>query len=224
MSDYHVLDLFAGLGGFSQAFANSPRWDVTTVELESEFNPDIQADVLELTPSDLPNPDVILAGHPCTLFSTAGNHGEWDMDAQEPTGERAQRHVTMLYHTLGLIRALSPAYWYLENPRRSRLRWVFRPPDEWVSYCQYGRDYQKDTGLWGNHAPMTFKKCAGSGGACHRRNVEHDGTAACAPMDRDHAERSKVPFQLSEAIRDACEAALDGDAPVQTTADEWVSP
>jgi len=28
-AEYHVLDLFCGLGGFSQAFADSDRWSVT---------------------------------------------------------------------------------------------------------------------------------------------------------------------------------------------------
>jgi len=223
MSEYNVLDLFAGLGGFSQAFEESERWDVTTVEISPEFDPDIQADMLDVTPTDLPDADVILAGHPCTMFSTAGNHDKWDMDAKEPTGDRAKRHVAMLFHTLGLIKALAPAYWYLENPRLSRARWLIGPPDEWVSYCQYGRDYQKNTGLWGDHAPgMTFRKCRGPGANCHKTNVEDDGTAACAPMSRDHAERSKVPYDLSDAIREACERALDGNAPRDTTVDEWV--
>ena len=40
MSEYHVLDLFCGLGGFSQAFEESDRWHVTTVDIEARFDPD----------------------------------------------------------------------------------------------------------------------------------------------------------------------------------------
>jgi hypothetical protein len=204
-SERVCVDLFAGLGGFSQAFTESNRWRVVTVDYEQKFNPDIQADMMNVEPRDLPDADVVLAGHPCTLFSTAGNHDEWDMDAKEPTGERAKRHTAMVYHTLGLIHALSPDYWYLENPRRSRIRWLLGPPRDWVSYCQYGRDYQKDTGLWGEHAPgMEYKKCQNN--ACHVPNAEDDGTSAIASMDTsDHAERSKVPYELSREIRDAVE-------------------
>lgn len=220
-AEYCVLDLFSGLGGFSAAFSDSDKWDVTTVELNPEFEPDICEDVHNLRPSDLPDADVVLTGHPCTLFSTAGNHDEWDLDRRVPTGDRAKQHVAMLFHTLGLIHAISPTYWYLENPRRSRIRWFIGPPDNWVSYCQYGKDYQKDTGLWGHHAPMTFRKCPGRGAKCHKSNTETDGTCAVASMDRNsHANRSKVPHQLSEAIRDACEAGLDGTAAEQTTLTE----
>ncbi len=60
---------------------------------------------------------VILVGQPCPLFSTAGNHDQWD--GKEPVGERAKEHVAMVYHTLGLVKALNPDFWFLENPRGS---------------------------------------------------------------------------------------------------------
>ena len=66
------LDLFAGLGGFSVAFEESPDWRVVSVDNRRETDPNIVADVMNLAPSDLPNAKVVLAGHPCTLFSTAG--------------------------------------------------------------------------------------------------------------------------------------------------------
>jgi len=65
MSDYRVLDLFAGLGGFSSAFEDLERWAVTTVDIDERFDPDIQADVFELRPSDFSGRsfDVVLV-HP----------------------------------------------------------------------------------------------------------------------------------------------------------------
>ena len=204
------LDLFAGVGGFSEAFEEADGWEVVTVDVEEKFDPDICADVLDLRPEDLPDADVVLVGHPCTLFSTAGNHDEWDLKNRRPTGDRAKRHVAMLFHTLGLVHAISPEYWYLENPRRSRINWLIGPPTEWVTYCQYGTDYQKPTGLWGDHAPgMTYRRCK-RGDPCHTSNTENDGTCAIASMDRsDHAARSKVPYELSKAILDAVEGRLD---------------
>ena len=54
------LDLFSGLGGrrdvehgFSSAFQAADGWDVITVDILDEFNPDLCADVLSLRPSDL---------------------------------------------------------------------------------------------------------------------------------------------------------------------------
>lgn len=221
MPEYRVLDLFCGLGGFSAAFEESDRWGVTTVDIEDRFDPDIRADVMDLRPSDFEQDfDVVLAGHPCTLFSTAGNHDEWDMQSQTPVGERAQDHLAMLYHTLGLVQALAPTYWYLENPRRSRIQWYLGKPDEWVSYCQYGKDYQKDTGLWGDHAPgMTYRKCSDDG--CHKSNTDSDGYSAIQSMPSDSGVRAKIPYPLSEAIRDACERALDGEVPEQAPLAEF---
>ena len=220
MEQYHVLDLFAGLGGFSQAFAESERWDVTTVEIDPEFNPDRVADVFNLRPSDFDTDfDVVLASPPCTVFSPAGNHDLWDHNAKQPIAPKSRDHVALVHHTLGLIHGLSPRFWYLENPR-GRLRWVLDEPTGTVTYCQYGRDYQKPTCLWGDHAPMMYQSCP-RGGDCHTRNVDHDGTSATAPMDGDHAERSKVPYQLSAAIRDACEDALEGSSVTQAGIEQF---
>jgi site-specific DNA-cytosine methylase len=212
----HCLDLFAGVGGFSAAFRDSENWVVTTVEREEKFTPDICADVFDLAPTDLPDADVILASPPCTLFSEAGNHDQWNIKERTPAGDRARKHITLVYHTLGLIRAMSPGYWYLENPR-GRLRWVIGEPTGTVSYCQYGREYWKPTDLWGDHAPgMTYRYCS-KGSSCHQHihsGVQH-GRPATAGMSSDHAERSKVPYELSESIL----AAVEGRG-VQSTLTE----
>lgn len=224
------LDLFAGLGGrpdvehgFSSAFQTADGWDVVTVDINEEFDPDLCADVLELEPADLLaeigdyDVLVVLAGHPCTLFSTAGNHDEWDLESRQPVGERARRHVAMLFHTVGLIRALAPDFWYLENPKRSRAKWLIGPPDATVTYCQYGMDYQKPTGLWGDHAPgMTYRSCP-RGSDCHASNTKDDGTSAVESMPSDAGERSLFPRELSEEILSAVEKAIESPSPEQTT-------
>jgi len=215
---YAVLDLFCGLGGFSAAFADSDRWDVTTVDIEPGFDPDICADVMDLRPSDFETDlDVIVASPPCQYLNSAGNHDKWDFETRTPAAPESRHAVALFHHALGLIHGLAPRFWYVENPRASRIQWSLRPPDEWVTYCQYGTEYQKPTGLWGEHAPMTFRRCQ-SGGACHVSNTADDGSEAINSMnDINQAERAKVPYDLSKSIRDACEAALDGDAPEQTT-------
>jgi len=43
----HCLDLFAGLGGFSQAFEEAEGWEVTTVDIQERFGTDICADVMD---------------------------------------------------------------------------------------------------------------------------------------------------------------------------------
>jgi site-specific DNA-cytosine methylase len=210
-----LLDLFAGLGGFSAAFAEADGWEVVTVDVDERFGPDIQADVLDLRPADLPEADLVLASPPCTVFSTAGNHDLWDFDTHEPLNEPAHEHVTLAYHTVGLIRGLAPEYWFLENPR-GRLRWFFGEPAGEITYCQYGCEYMKRTDLWGEHPPMTYRHCSRNS-KCHSGNVEYDGTSATRVLGDTPAERAKVPRELSEAILEAVKEAYANPPPEQMT-------
>lgn len=219
------LDLFSGLGGFSAAFADADGWDVYTVDLDPEerFGPDLRADVMDLRPADLLDLVgeydvlVVLASPPCTDFSMAASRYEKIVDG-EPQTASARESVALVYHTIGLIRALSPDYWFLENPT-GYLRQIIGNPVGRVTYCQYGEDYMKPTDLWGDHPPgFSYLSCS-FGDACHEHNTdgEHGGLGNCDVIGNDPAERAKVPYDLSEAIRDACDAALDGDAHEQAT-------
>jgi hypothetical protein len=212
MSEYDVLDLFAGLGGFSQAFVDSERWGVTTVEIEAEFEPDIVADVFELRPSDFDTDfDVVLASPPCTQFSRAAwSHGKRVETDGTPLTDEAAEAIGLVYHTLGLIRGLSPEYWFVENPFGA-LRWVIGEPEGQLDQCAYGHYTQKTTDLWGEHPPIEYRRCD------HDTHTDERGITDFELGPSDPAERAKVPYGLSEAIRDACEAGLDGEAPVQTT-------
>lgn len=209
------LDLFAGLGGFSAAFEDSPNWEVMTVDIEDRFEPDICADVLDLRPTDLPNADVVLAGHPCTYFTTIrsttkGGDDAWDGD--QPASEACRRHVAMVYHTIGLIRSLAPDYWFLENPR-GRLRTVIGEPECTVWYCQYGGETAKPTDLWGNHPPsFDARRCHYGNDACHHIKTksykEHGGGSDNRQgilTETDPAKRSEMPHGLSAAILEAVE-------------------
>jgi len=235
MSEYAALDLFCGLGGFSAAFEDSDRWDVTTVDIEPEFGPDIVADVFDLRPSDFGKEfDVVLASPPCTQFSLAASSLERFVDGEPQTDDAADA-VALAYHTLGLVRGLSPDYWFVENPQ-GFMRQVIGDPAGRVTYCQYGTDYMKPTDLWGEHPPgFSYLSCS-YGDACHAYNTdqEHGGKGNCEVMDKSRsasqqttsgsnaAERAKVPYQLSESIRDACEAALDGDALEDAEISHWI--
>jgi len=222
MSEYRALDLFCGLGGFSSAFDDSDRWAVTTVDIEARFDPDIRADVFDLRPSDFDAEfDVILASPPCTQFSIAASRYERIVDS-EPQTPGAQDAVALVYHTLGLIRGLSPAFWVLENPQ-GYLRQIIGEPAGRVTFCQYGANWMKPTDLWGDHPPgLSYLACS-YGDGCHTDNTEqeHGGLGNCiASGTRDPAERAKVPYDLSGSIREACEAALDGEVAEQVELSE----
>jgi len=198
-----VIDLFCGLGGFSSSFEESPEWDVFTVDIEARFNPDKQADVLDLRPSDLPEAKVILASPPCTTLSIAGNHTDHYVNG-EPHSEEAKEHVALAYHTVGLIEALAPDYWFLENPR-GRMRRYLGEPTGTVTLCQYGYDWQKPTDLWGTHPPsMEYRTCP-KGAECHAAGPSGFDSDEGTTHERDPAERAKLPRALSESVLNAVE-------------------
>jgi len=209
MGEKICLDLFAGLGGFSQAFEEHPDWTVVTVEISNRFEPDIQADVMNLRPNELPDADVVLASPPCTQFSrVAWSHGKRvETDGTPKTGA-ASDAIALVYHTLGLIKAINPEYWFLENPRGA-LRWVIGEPTATVDYCRYGHYTQKQTDLWGNHpTSFEYKKCN------HGSHSRRDGVTDFELGPSDPAERAKVPRELSKEVLKSVEgdySVMQGD-------------
>lgn len=212
------LDLFSGLGGFSAAFADSDEWEVVTVDLDPDdrFDPDLRADVMDLRPADLfdaiglERDDievlVILGSPPCTDFSNL------QYIHQEPGYEPSGDSVALVYHAIGLIKSLSPDWWILENPQ-GMLRKVIGLPEAQVDYCAYGHYTKKPTDLWGDHPPMTYRRCP------HNRH-KTDGLTDFERGPSDPAERAKVPYDLSLAIREAVEDAYRNPPPEQATLTE----
>lgn len=215
------LDLFCGLGGFSAAFADSDDWTVVTVDIEERFDPDLQADVLDLRPADIldampvdewsdMDTFVVLASPPCTQFSPAQNlNGEHDPDPE---------HILLAYHALGLCEALPSDYWYLENPR-GRLRSYFDAPKATVTYCQYGDGRMKPTDLWGEHPPSFISRRCSYGDACHVNHRDGSNPTRHDMGMKTPAERSRVPYDLSQSILDAVENPEAGTV----LSDEWGS-
>jgi hypothetical protein len=224
-SDFSVVDLFSGLGGFSQAFEESNRWDVVTVDIKGEFDPDIQADIMELQPDDLEGPDVVLASPPCRRFSVAAINSTWDHSHERrpkhlPEMDDVAEFVAYVFRTLWLVQELKPRYWFLENPQGMLRKWIGAPVDQ-VHYCQYGSDFKKPTDLWGRHPPMNYRHCPGNPACGHvgnprEVNTFRDESRTRAVDSSNSAERAKVPYELSLAIRQAVEAAIENPPPEQT--------
>lgn len=77
-----VLDLFAGTGSATQAFADRGH-DVLTVDADDQFDVDIVTDVRELHWKEVVvtlrgRPHFIWASPPCTSFSTGSFRHHWD--------------------------------------------------------------------------------------------------------------------------------------------------
>lgn len=200
-----VIDLFSGLEGFSQAFSEDRDWEVVTVDFEERFSPDICGDVKKMGAKDLPDPDVVLASPPCKAFSVAAIGHYWK-DGYIPKKEFVVESTALVHHTLFLIHQLDPEYWFLENPR-GMLRNVIGEPEErgggTVTWCQYGAERMKPTDLWGDHPEsFRYRKCS-NGDDCHA-SASRGSRTGTQGVDGS-ADRAKIPYGLSKAIKSAVE-------------------
>lgn len=154
-----VLDLFAGLRGWSEPFAERGH-SVFTVEYDRSFpDIDLYRNILNLTADEIVSAaghefDIVLASPPCTAFTTMTMGRNWTMDG-EPRTPIAETGRALFLKTYDLIRSLSPTWWVIENPR-ARLRTLPFAPDimldaerQTVWYCRYGEQRAKPTDLWG---------------------------------------------------------------------------
>ena len=118
-----VLDLFSGLGGFSEAFVIAGD-EVERVEnnpLLSEVPHTTLMDVFELRDnlaSYMENGypcrpiDVIVASPPCLEFSTAYNAPR---SKAQRSGEEWNPSMELVEATLDIIKLIKPRYWVIEN-------------------------------------------------------------------------------------------------------------
>jgi len=217
MSERLCIDLFSGLGGFSAAFSDADNWGVFRVDLSEDFNVDLHADVLDLRPSDLPSPDVVLASPPCTAFSMAASGTHIDADGS-PVSEWGAESLALVHHTVGLIAGLDPDWWFLENPMGG-MRRVLGQPEAHVWWCQYGSKRAKPTDLWGD-IPTRFerKKCTNGNEHCHHEPAPRGSDSGTQQADLSAAERAKIPYELSNEIRKAIEREYDSSRPKYKTA------
>lgn len=145
-----------------------------TLDLESEFEPDIVGDILSIDPGSC------WYSHfspPCTGFSVASLGRNWNKINNEfiPKSDTARLGIRILNRVADLISQHKYKYWTVENPRC-----VFRKifPDilkkhgindfrmVTVTYCQYGDKRMKPTDFFTNIPNWIGKKCK-NGGPCH---------------------------------------------------------
>lgn len=218
-----VLDLYSGMGGWTQAFVDRGH-EVIHVDMEERFSPDIQADVLKLTVDDLKGPwDVITASPPCVAFSLAGagkGKVRWKKEAHAVFGPRVPIDdvsllgCAMVIHTLGLVAGLGPRYWFLENPQGGLKTMGFMKAlgePVTITWCQYseteGRKTMKPTNIWGKF-PDTWtprERCQ-NGDPCHEAAPRGARTGTQGLPNADL--RAKIPYDLSLEVCIAVERAI----------------
>lgn len=214
-----VLDLFAGLGGWSAAFRDRGH-DVVTLDLDPRFGCTITGDVLQVRDlSDLEGDrgpfDVVLASPPCEAFSTLMIGRNWRIHNAtghvSPKNARTSLGLRIALHTFALVAHYAPRWYAIENPRGMLRRVSPRPPTTTTWYCRWGETRAKPTDLWTNVRAVPEWPTCTYGGTDHessprgqtarRYGLVQGGVVA----QKSAAERSLIPYALSLAFTRACE-------------------
>jgi hypothetical protein len=236
-----VLDLFSGLEGWSEPFRAAGH-PVVSVDIEAEFEPDLVADVITLTPGEVLErlggyPDLVLAGPPCDSFSQLAVGRHWTRNTDDPPDAPKSRSAVLglrcVQATLSLVEWLKPAYWIMENPRGKlrNMAVVEGVSRRTVTYCQYGFPYMKPTDLFGAFPPsLVLRPACKNGDSCHiaaprgsRSGIQGDSVASYFYKDLPSGEavkgkrlaalRAKIPTELSLDVMEAVERDLEAGRP-----------
>jgi hypothetical protein len=197
-----VLDLFAGLGGWSAPFAERGH-EVVTVDVEPTFGATLTADVLSVGPH-FGRFDVVLASPPCESFSVAsiGTHWMGGLRAYEPRTAQAHTAIALVHWTLAAIECMRPSVAIIENPRGMlrRLGILDRYERVTVTYCQYGDTSMKPTDLWGLPFPASWQPRAmcRNGASCHESAPRGAKTGTQGKVGA--AERAVIPYELALSV------------------------
>ena len=156
-----VLDLFAGLGGWSEP-ARELGLDVVRVDNDPRFDVELRADVLRLSSAELlyalggRRPFLVLASPPCEAFSVLTIGRNWTPPPENaPRTDAARLAIELVAATRRLIAELEPAFYVIENPvAKLRVLPVLADVERrTVTYCRLGESFKKPTDLWGGFPP-----------------------------------------------------------------------
>jgi len=115
LKQYKTIDLFAGIGGIRLGFEAygcknvfSSEWDKAAKDMyEANFGERPFGDINKITPIDIPDHDILLAGFPCQPFSIAGK----GLGFSDTRG-------TLFFNIEAILEVKRPQAFLLENVKR----------------------------------------------------------------------------------------------------------
>lgn len=164
----NTLELFCGTKSFSTV-ANKLGHKTFTVDVNSEFKPDLCADIMTLDLNKLPSKiDVLWMSPPCTFFSVASIGKHWNKD-DTPKTKNAIYGLKLLEKTIDILNITKPKFWFIENPRGKmrKMNCIKHLKRDTVWYCQYGDSRAKPTDIWNNLNLWFPKTCHNGNNNCH---------------------------------------------------------
>ena len=207
-----VLELFSGTECLSNAF-RAKGHECFTIDWNEKFPSSLHIDIMDVTPEMIlekfGQPDVIWAAFDCTTFSLAAiskhrtkNKKTGNLD---PISDYAKYCDMVNQHTLELIRALKPKYYFIENPVGGlcSMDYMQGIPRYMITYCKYGFPYQKRTHIFTNHPNPYFIPPCKPGDKCHEAAPR--GSRSGLQGVKGKALRSMYPPKLCEHIVEICE-------------------
>jgi DNA (cytosine-5)-methyltransferase 1 len=117
-----MIDLFAGIGGFRQAFERqlgcecvfSSEWDrFAQVTYEANYGEEPAGDITQIPPAEIPEHDILTAGFPCQPFSIAGVSKRASLGYEH--GFRHPTQGTLFFNVKAIIEHHRPRAFVLEN-------------------------------------------------------------------------------------------------------------
>lgn len=119
--NFKFIDLFAGIGGFRQAFQQAGGKCVFTSEWDTYAKRTYEAnygevpfgDIRKIIKKDIPDHDVLCAGFPCQPFSVAGVSKKNSLGRKHGFDDETQGNL--FFEIEDILRAKRPKAFFLEN-------------------------------------------------------------------------------------------------------------
>lgn len=187
----HMLDLFSGLGGASEAMFRSDDWTVLRIEnnpLLGGVPNTFIIDINDLTPNSYEEKiELIWASPPCTEFS--GGYSSPKSIASRTIGlDNYHPNMDLLCRAIEIIEIVKPKYWVIENV---------------IGSIQYFKEYLGEPRqiigpyvLWGNFPLLNVN-------VTDIEKKKNKDTNSRDPLRSNR--RAKVDYAISSGLKEAIE-------------------